>query len=83
MNLPHCHATRQREYIKYHLRLRGSSFAAVSRELGVSEPTVSQVCGGLRTSERVLSAVAAKLGASVEVLRHAAQNPQGGSADLT
>lgn len=60
-----------REDIKYQLRLRGSSLAQVSRELGVSTATVSQVCAGLRTSERVLSAIAAKLGTTADALRDA------------
>jgi Ner family transcriptional regulator len=60
---------RHREYIKYQLRMRGSSLAEVSRELGITAATVSQVCGGLRTSDRVLRAIAVKLGTSVEALR--------------
>lgn len=70
-NLQSAHAGQRREYIKFQLRMRGSSFADLSRELGVSKPTVSQVCGGKRTSERVLRAVAAKLGEPVDVLREA------------
>ena len=59
----------RREFIKYQLRLKGSSLTAMSRELGVSTATVSQVCSGERISSRVLNAIADKLGISVSYLR--------------
>lgn len=68
--MPTKSAEEQREFIKYQLRLRGSSFADVSRELGVTPATVSQVCSGKRTSERVLSAIAHKLGLERDRLLH-------------
>ncbi|WP_353014030.1 helix-turn-helix domain-containing protein [Ruegeria sp. SCP10] len=58
----------RREYIKYQLRLRGTTLAEISRELGVSTATMSQVCLGVRRSDRVLSAIADKLGVSLEAL---------------
>lgn len=51
----------RREYIKYALRLRGTSFAQLGRELGVSIPTLSQVCAGTRSSERLRLVIATKL----------------------
>jgi len=59
---------KRREFIKYQLRLKGSSLAEISRELGVSSATVSQVCSGERTSKRVLQAIADKLEISINVL---------------
>jgi len=59
----------RREYIKYQLRLRGTTLAEISRELGVSTATMSQVCLGVRRSDRVLSAIADRLGVSLEALR--------------
>ncbi|WP_038126237.1 helix-turn-helix transcriptional regulator [Thiomicrorhabdus sp. Milos-T2] len=58
----------RREFIKYQLRLQGSSMAEISRELGISASTVSQVCSGERTSQRVITAIAKKLNTSVEML---------------
>jgi transcriptional regulator with XRE-family HTH domain len=58
----------RREFIKYQLRLRGSSLTAISRELGVSITTVSQVSSGHRVSKRVLEAIAEKIGVSVDYL---------------
>jgi|GEM_PF-2156305 len=58
----------RREYIKYQLRLRGTCLAEISRELGVSTATMSQVCLGVRSSERIMSALAARLGVSPEAL---------------
>ncbi len=51
----------RREFIKFALRVRGSSLAEVSRELGVSQPVVSQVCAGERVSQRIREAIADKL----------------------
>lgn len=59
--------TQRREFIKYQLRLRGTSLAEVGRELGVSTATMSQVCLGVRTSERVLLAITEKLRLPVTV----------------
>lgn len=59
-----------RELIKYFLRLKGASLAEVSRELGVSLSTVSQVSSGARKSRRVQSAIAFKLNIPVEVLQN-------------
>jgi len=58
----------RREYIKYQLRLKGTNLAEVSRELGVSTAIMSQVCLGVRRSERIMSALAARLGVSPETL---------------
>jgi transcriptional regulator with XRE-family HTH domain len=60
--------TERREFIKYELRLRGSSLTAISRELGISTATVSQVSSGHRISYRVLKAIADKIGVSVDYL---------------
>lgn len=54
-------AALRHEYVKYQLRLRGWSLAAIGRELGVSSATVSQVSAGKRTSERVTRAIEEKL----------------------
>lgn len=51
----------RREYIKYALRLRGTSLTELSRELRVSISTLSQVCRGDRSSARLRIAVARKL----------------------
>jgi transcriptional regulator with XRE-family HTH domain len=59
---------KRREFIKYQLRLKGSSLAEISRELGITSATVSQVCSGERTSKRVLQAIADKLEISINVL---------------
>jgi len=63
--MPPFSPTEMREFIKYQLRLRGSSLAEIGRELGVSTATVSQVCGGMRTSERIQRTIAKKLEAPV------------------
>lgn len=65
--------TDQRELIKYCLRIKGSSLAKISRELGISLSTVSQVCSGSRKSKRVQSAIALKLNISVAVLQNEAR----------
>ena len=61
--MPDCSGDREklREYIKYQLRLRGTSLAVLGRELGVSTATVSQVCAGSRTSERITAAIERRL----------------------
>ncbi len=61
-------ASARREFIKYALRLQGSSMAAVSRELGVTQSYVSQVCDGSRSSPRIRSAIAQKLNQRPEEL---------------
>lgn len=60
----------RREFIKYQLRLRGTTLAEVSRELGVSTATMSQVCLGVRSSERIMLEIAARLGVSPETLNN-------------
>lgn len=62
MNKNECSHTQRREFIKYQLRLRGTCLAQVGRELGVSNATMSQVCLGVRRSERVLDALTRRLG---------------------
>lgn len=61
--------TRRREFIKYQLRLKGTSLAQVGRDLGVTNATMSQVCLGVRTSERVLNEIARRIGMSPEALK--------------
>lgn len=58
---------KRREYIKYQLRLRGTSLAALGRELGVSSATMSQVSAGERTSQRIMMAIEERLQVSVDV----------------
>lgn len=60
--------TQRREFIKYQLRLRGTSLAEVGRDLGVTTATMSQVCLGVRSSDRIITALAERLGLSVEEL---------------
>ncbi|MDX2270357.1 MAG: helix-turn-helix domain-containing protein [Cyanobacteriota bacterium] len=55
-----------REEIKAQLRLKGSSLAGVSRELGVTKQTVNAVLAGKGRSKRIETAIAQKLGLSVE-----------------
>lgn len=52
--------SRRREWFKYQLRDRRSSFAAIARDLGISRPAVSR--GILSPSERLATAVALALG---------------------
>lgn len=64
--------TQRREFIKYQLRLRGTSLAQVGRELGVTTATMSQVCLGVRTSQRILVDIARRLDTSPEALKSGA-----------
>lgn len=50
------------EWIKCHLRLRGSSLAKVAQELGLSPATVTIVSQGMRKSHRIESTISQKLG---------------------
>jgi|GEM_PF-6877482 len=75
--MPPSSHTERREYVKYQLRLRGSSLAEVGRELGVSTATVSQVCGGMRTSERIQRTIAEKLEAPVGAPRCSCRDEEG------
>lgn len=52
---------RRHEHIKMQLRVRGSSLAAIAREVGVGKSTVTMVSQGRRRSERVEAAIATKL----------------------
>ena len=51
--------TERREWIKYQLRLRGSSFSALARELGVHRSAVSLAM--MQSSSRIEVAIAEKL----------------------
>lgn len=53
------------EQIKANLRVKGTSLAAIARELGASVAAVSQTVLGAR-SHRIEEAIAAKLEVSVE-----------------
>jgi lambda repressor-like predicted transcriptional regulator len=66
-----CSNAYRREYIKYQLRLRGTSLSQVGREIGVTTVTMSQVCLGIRTSERVWLELAHRLDVSTETLKAA------------
>ena len=65
-----CIHTQRREFIKYRLRLNGSSLAQVSRELGVTTATMSQVCLGARTSNRILKTLELRLGLEPGALKN-------------
>lgn len=54
------------EMIRARLRMAGTSFSAISRELGVSPPSVSLVSQGLRQSKKIQDAIARKLKTSPE-----------------
>lgn len=58
----------RREFIKYQLRLQGTTLAEVGRELGVTTATMSQVYIGARRSDRIISALADRLGLPLEAL---------------
>lgn len=60
----------RREFIKYQLRLRGTTLAKVGRELGVTTATMSQVCIGVRRSDRIINALADRLGMPPETFTH-------------
>lgn len=50
------------EMIRARLRMAGSSFTALARELGITPASVSLVSQGLRRSRKVQGAIASKLG---------------------
>jgi Ner family transcriptional regulator len=52
------------ERIKYQLKLKGSSLAAIALELKISRSVVSRVSAGKTKSARVQEAIANKLGCS-------------------
>jgi lambda repressor-like predicted transcriptional regulator len=45
------------ERLKYELRISGSSLAEISRELGLTQTSVSTVCQGYRRSHRIQTAI--------------------------
>ncbi|WP_367180613.1 transcriptional regulator [uncultured Jannaschia sp.] len=49
------------ERIKCELRISGSSFRQISRELGVGATSVTTVCQGHRVSRRIEAAIARQL----------------------
>lgn len=61
MRMPQAHVS-SHELVKCRLRLAGSSLAAVARELGLAPATVTIVSQGMRRSQRVENAIAAKVG---------------------
>lgn len=54
------------EMILARLRMAGSSFSAIARELGVTPSSVSLVSMGLRSSRRIQRVIASKLGVEPE-----------------
>lgn len=54
------------EMIRARLRIAGSSFSALARELGKTPASVSLVSQGLRRSQRIQRAIAKKLGTTSE-----------------
>lgn len=62
MALPLVANIAKHERLKCELRLKGSSLAQLSRELGLSISSVSTVSQGYRRSERIQKAIAKKLG---------------------
>ncbi len=54
------------EMLRARLRLAGSSFSAVAREMGISPASVSLVSQGRRRSKPVQQALAEKLGTTPE-----------------
>jgi len=68
-NLTHMNSSaEQHELIKMRLRVAGSSFAKISRELDCALTTVSMVSKGKRRSKRIEQAIADKLGVSHQEL---------------
>lgn len=59
---------RQHERIKCRLRLKGSSLAQIARDLNVTPTTVTIVSQGFRRSRRIESAIALRLGVTVDQL---------------
>lgn len=53
---------KRHEMIKMELRLRGSSMAAVARQLGVSQSAVALVSKGTMKSQRIADALASAIG---------------------
>ncbi|MFA3920457.1 helix-turn-helix domain-containing protein [Ruegeria hyattellae] len=59
---------RKHERIKFELRLAGTSLAEISRELGISQASVSTVSMGKRRSRKIQRAIANRLGRDPEQL---------------
>ncbi len=57
-----------RETVKYLLRLRGLTLAAIAHDLNITGPTVSIVLTGKRRSRRVAEYVASALDSTVDEL---------------
>jgi lambda repressor-like predicted transcriptional regulator len=66
-------------YIKQALREVGSSISELSAEIGVAASTLTIVSQGHRTSHRVQSGIARKLGTTPEALFPERYRKQGGS----
>jgi len=64
MRQPSLAEIRKHERIKFELRRAGTSLADVSRELCLSQASVSNVSMGHRRSERIQAAIASHLGKS-------------------
>lgn len=58
----------QHEFLKFQLRLVGSSMAKIARSLGISQSSVTVVSQGYRRSDRVQRAIADQLGATPQEL---------------
>ncbi|MFB9221641.1 helix-turn-helix domain-containing protein [Paracoccus cavernae] len=56
------------EMLRARLRLAGSSFSAIARELGITPSSVSLVSQGHRRSEKVERAIASKLQTQPEII---------------
>lgn len=61
MTEDNCH-----EMLRARLRLAGSSFSLVAREMGITPASVSLVSQGIRRSRRVQQVLAEKLGTTPE-----------------
>lgn len=58
----------QHEFLKFQLRLAGSSMAKIARLLGISQSSVTVVSQGYRRSHRVQREIAEQLGTTPEEL---------------
>lgn len=56
------------EMLRARLRLAGSSFSAIARELGITPSSVSLVSQGHRRSAKIQQAIASKLATTPEAL---------------
>lgn len=56
----------EHERRKYRLRVKGTSFAQIAKELGVAKTNVSAVSRGVKQSARIRQAIADALGEPVE-----------------